>query len=207
MELLYYVKAKKPEQHTNGLLTAFGEVQKYDKKEARKKARMFDGDIIPVPATTPFKIQEKPYQGMNNQERAEHAGAAVTEYLSSKGEPHDESAEQYEISDLICDLLHHGSGLGFSWEKIIETAMLNFHAEKDDDKTPVFYRLKNHGCAVAVVNGTLFEVVINADNTLDKDDEGNLNYGEVTAPESQEFLDDVNERFSTKYKLENFAGR
>jgi hypothetical protein len=71
---------------------------------------------------------------MTNIERAEHAGAAVTEYLSSKGEPHDEPAQDHEISDLICDLLHHGDRLGFDHEDIIATALMHYRAERDGEE-------------------------------------------------------------------------
>jgi hypothetical protein len=59
---------------------------------------------------------------MTNEERAEYAGAAVAEYLSMKGEPHDLPAEDHEISDLICDLLHHGDRLGFDHHELIDRA-------------------------------------------------------------------------------------
>lgn len=36
---------------------------------------------------------------------------------------------------------------------------------------------------------------------------GHLNWGEVTAPEDQEFLDAVNRVFGTSFRIENFAGR
>lgn len=71
---------------------------------------------------------------MNNIERAEHAGAAITEYLASKGEPHDQKAQPEEISDLICDLLHHADTFGFSTEEILRTAKLNYDAENKDEE-------------------------------------------------------------------------
>jgi hypothetical protein len=70
---------------------------------------------------------------MTNEERAEYAGAAVAEYLSMKGEPHDLPAEDYEISDLICDLLHHGDRLGFNHQELIDRALLHYEAEKEDE--------------------------------------------------------------------------
>lgn len=36
---------------------------------------------------------------------------------------------------------------------------------------------------------------------------GHLNWGEVTVPENQEFLDAVNRIFATSFRLELFAGR
>jgi len=69
---------------------------------------------------------------MNNDERAGHAGNAMTEYLASKGEPHDQPAEEHEISDLICDLLHHGDTFGFDHEAIIARALMHYEAEKEE---------------------------------------------------------------------------
>lgn len=75
---------------------------------------------------------------MDNEERAEHAGNAIAEYLSSKGEPHDLPAEEYEISDLICDLLHHGDRLGFHHRTILERALMHYEAERDEAAEPPF---------------------------------------------------------------------
>jgi len=66
---------------------------------------------------------------MDNEERAEHAGAAIAAYFSSKGEPHDPPAEDYEISDLICDLLHHGDRFGFDHSDILARALMHYEAE------------------------------------------------------------------------------
>lgn len=71
---------------------------------------------------------------MTNQERAEHAGAAVAEYLSSKGEPHDQPAEEYEISDLICDLLHHGDRFGFDYQTLLDRALMHYLAEREEEQ-------------------------------------------------------------------------
>lgn len=70
---------------------------------------------------------------MDNDERAEHAGNAMAEYLASKGEPHDQPAEDYEISDLICDLLHHADRLGFHHRDILEHALMHYYAENADE--------------------------------------------------------------------------
>jgi hypothetical protein len=72
---------------------------------------------------------------MTNTERAEHAGAAIAEYLSMKGEPHDQPAEEHEISDLICDLLHHGDRFGFDHDNIISQALMHYEAEKQEAAT------------------------------------------------------------------------
>ena len=74
---------------------------------------------------------------MNNEERAEHAGNAITEYLASKGEPHDQSAQPYEISDLICDLLHHGDRLGFAHESILAHALMHYKGEKAEERQAI----------------------------------------------------------------------
>lgn len=77
-----------------------------------------------------MRISKKPEPGMTNRERAEHAGNAMSEYLSSKGEPHNLPGEDYEISDLICDLLHHSDRLGFDAQDILDTAQMHYDAEK-----------------------------------------------------------------------------
>ena len=70
---------------------------------------------------------------MNNDERADHAGNAMAEYLASKGEPHDQPAEGYEISDLICDLLHHADRLGFHFRDILSHALMHYKGEKAEE--------------------------------------------------------------------------
>ena len=60
--------------------------------------------------------------------------------------------------------------------------------------------------AYMVDNGTLMSVAMNRDGSLETFD-GDLDWGEVTAPESQKFLDDINKKFKTKFKLDDFAGR
>jgi hypothetical protein len=70
---------------------------------------------------------------MTNEERAEHAGNAITEYVASKGEPHDGPATEYEISDLICDLLHHGNRCGFCHQDLLDRALMHYSAEKAED--------------------------------------------------------------------------
>jgi len=68
-----------------------------------------------------------------NQERAEHAGNAITEYLSSKGEAWDEPAYPEEIIDLISDLLHHAHRLDFDTEHIYRIALTHFQYETQAD--------------------------------------------------------------------------
>lgn len=69
---------------------------------------------------------------MTNEERADHAYEALTAYLRSKGEPHVAPAEEYEISDLICDLLHCGDRCGFHHQDILDQALMHYTAEKDE---------------------------------------------------------------------------
>lgn len=61
-------------------------------------------------------------------------------------------------------------------------------------------------CFVSVVDGILFVCPMNLDGSPDLDDklEG---WGEVSAPESQEFLDVVNAHFNTAFRLNQFSGR
>ncbi|MCB1563916.1 MAG: hypothetical protein KDJ75_10105 [Alphaproteobacteria bacterium] len=69
---------------------------------------------------------------MNNEERAEHAGNAMSEYLSSKGEPHDREAQDYEIADLICDLMHLADRHGFDIESIKNMAEMHYQGERNE---------------------------------------------------------------------------
>ena len=70
---------------------------------------------------------------MNNEERADHAANAMAEYLLSKGEPSHMPPENYEISYLICDLLHHGDRLGFDHQAILDCALMHYEGEKAED--------------------------------------------------------------------------
>ena len=64
--------------------------------------------------------------------------------------------------------------------------------------------LEDYGCVVWVDDETLFSTEI-GDFQLHGTD---LVYaGEVTAPESQHFLDSVNAEFDTDFYLDQFAGR
>ena len=56
------------------------------------------------------------------------------------------------------------------------------------------------------MSGALFSVAMNRDGSLDAYD-GELQWGEVTAPENQKFLDVMNKIFKTKFKMDDFAGR
>lgn len=67
--------------------------------------------------------------------------------------------------------------------------------------------LKEFGCFVSVLDGTLFACPMNLDSSPDVFDDGRINWGEVTAPETQDFLDAVNRRFGTTFRLDQFAGR
>lgn len=54
--------------------------------------------------------------------------------------------------------------------------------------------------------GDLLECVMMDDGSMETLD-GEINFGGVTAPESQEFLDAINAYFGTNYRYERFAGR
>jgi len=60
--------------------------------------------------------------------------------------------------------------------------------------------LKQYGCVVSVENGLLLYAPLHTDNTFDKED-----LTEVTDPVSQDFLDEVNARYNTKFKMEDFG--
>jgi len=79
---------------------------------------------------------------------------------------------------------------------------LNMNEAKKSKMIP----MEKYGAAYMVDNGTLMSVAMNRDGSLETFD-GDLDWGEVTAPENQKFLDDINKKFKTKFKLDDFAGR
>ena len=66
--------------------------------------------------------------------------------------------------------------------------------------------MEKYGAAFMVYDGTLMSVAMLRDGSFETWDE-ELDWVEVTAPESQKFLDDINKAFKTKFKMDNFAGR
>ena len=79
---------------------------------------------------------------------------------------------------------------------------LNMNEAKKSKMIP----MEKYGAAFMVDNGHLMSVAMNRDGSLETFD-GDLDWGEVTAPESQKFLDDINKKFKTKFKMDDFAGR
>jgi hypothetical protein len=66
--------------------------------------------------------------------------------------------------------------------------------------------MEKWGAAFMIDNGNLMSVAMLRDGGFETFD-GDLDWGEVTAPESQKFLDDVNKKFKTKFTMDDFAGR
>ena len=66
--------------------------------------------------------------------------------------------------------------------------------------------MEKYGAAFMVDKGFLMSVAMNRDGSFETFD-GDLDWVEVTAPESQKFLDDINKKFKTKFKMSDFAGR
>lgn len=74
---------------------------------------------------------------MNNEERYGHASEGLAAYLRSKGEydsdkPLNSFIEDYEVSDLICDLLHLSDRLGHNTENQISRALMHYKPEKEE---------------------------------------------------------------------------
>jgi len=71
-------------------------------------------------------------------------------------------------------------------------------------------RLPQYGCVVWVEDGTLYDCEANtfeeAGGTVQSAIDAGQG-GEVTAPESQAFLDRVNFHLGTDFQYDNFAGR
>lgn len=79
---------------------------------------------------------------------------------------------------------------------------LNMNEAKKSKMIP----MEKYGAAFMVDNGHLMSVAMNRDGSLETFG-GELDWSEVTAPESQKFLDDINKKFKTKFKMDDFAGR
>jgi hypothetical protein len=68
-------------------------------------------------------------------------------------------------------------------------------------------KMPEYGTWVKIEDGNILDCNIMVDESPETDEDGKLVWGEVTAPEHQEFLDAVNVLFGTEYKHEDFAGR
>ena len=66
--------------------------------------------------------------------------------------------------------------------------------------------MEKYGAAFMVDNGTLMSVAMLRDGSFETWD-GDLDWGEVTAPQDQKFLDAINKAFKTKFNMDDFAGR
>ena len=93
-------------------------------------------------------------------------------------------------------------------EKALKKAQKNESVEEpiEEAKKSKMIPMEKYGAAFMVDNGHLMSVAMNRDGSLETFD-GDLDWGEVTAPESQKFLDDINKKFKTKFKMDDFAGR
>lgn len=79
---------------------------------------------------------------------------------------------------------------------------LNMNEAKKSKMIP----MEKYGAAFMIDNGHLMSVAMNRDGSFETFD-GDLDWGEVTAPQDQKFLDDINKKFKTKFKMDDFAGR
>jgi hypothetical protein len=87
-------------------------------------------------------------------------------------------------------------------EQAVRDEMFNYISWGYEVVSPDWYSMPRFGCAVRVEDGVLLEVPMLVNGNFDYDSEG-----EVTAPDSQEFLDAVNEALGTDYTMGQFAGR
>ena len=69
---------------------------------------------------------------MDNKERALSGQAALDAYLSFKGEGRSRTPYRYEITDLICDLLHLGDLYNLPTESFFDRAMLHYEGEIEE---------------------------------------------------------------------------
>ena len=79
---------------------------------------------------------------------------------------------------------------------------LNMNEAKKSKMIP----MEKYGAAYMIDNGTLMSVAMLRDGSFETWD-GDLDWGEVTAPQDQKFLDDINKKFKTKFKMDDFVGR
>lgn len=79
---------------------------------------------------------------------------------------------------------------------------LNMNEAKKSKMIP----MEKYGAAFMIDNGHLMSVAMLRDGSFETFD-GDLDWGEVTAPQDQKFLDDINKKFKTKFKMDDFAGR
>ena len=93
-------------------------------------------------------------------------------------------------------------------EKALKKAQKNESTEEpiEEAKKSKMIPMEKYGAAFMVDNGVLLSVPMLRDGGFETFD-GDLDWGEVTAPESQKFLDDINKKFKTKFKMDDFAGR
>jgi hypothetical protein len=93
-------------------------------------------------------------------------------------------------------------------EKALKKAQKNESTQEpiEEAKKSKMIPMEKYGAAYMIDNGTLMSVAMLRDGSFETFD-GDLDWGEVTAPENQKFLDDINKKFKTKFKLDDFAGR
>jgi hypothetical protein len=93
-------------------------------------------------------------------------------------------------------------------EKALKKAQKNESTQEpiEEAKKSKMIPMEKYGAAFMVDNGTLMSVAMLRDGSFETWD-GDLDWGEVTAPQDQKFLDDVNKAFKTKFKMDDFSGR
>jgi hypothetical protein len=67
---------------------------------------------------------------MTMEERYDHAIAALQAYNKEKGEAEPDLSSHYEISDLICDLLHLATSKDFHKNDVLDTVFMHYEAEQ-----------------------------------------------------------------------------
>ena len=97
---------------------------------------------------------------------------------------------------------------GYLTKMSVKKAQKNESVEEpiEEAKKSKMIPMEKYGAAYMIDNGTLMSVAMLRDGSFETFD-GDLDWGEVTAPENQKFLDDINKKFKTKFKMNDFAGR
>jgi hypothetical protein len=93
-------------------------------------------------------------------------------------------------------------------ENALKKAQKNESIEEpiEEAKKSKMIPMEKYGAAFMVDNGVLLSVAMLRDGSFETWD-GDLDWGEVTAPQDQKFLDDINKKFKTKFKMDDFSGR
>ena len=85
-------------------------------------------------------------------------------------------------------------------------SLLEAETTTEQGRPELIAKMDDYGAYVTVEGGTLLSAAMREDGSPEMDS-GSIAWSEVSAPESQDFLDAVNGLFGTDFKMDQFAGR